>query len=266
MTAAVADKPKRAARAPAAAPLALTPMAAPTPMHVTPPNSTLALLQMAKEMGATFEQAQQLIRREEEKAYTAAFAAFSAETIEILKTKHVDTVDEAGQPSGYDHEELYGVLEAVKPHLSKHGLTISFDPERRDGQVYVTCTIAHVGGHSKSSTLHAEPEASGGKNHVQAIGSVVTYLERYTAKAILGLAAKGQDNDGRGAGGAPAPAPSVADPLEVLRNAGTEAAKGGMTPLTDWWKKLDPKQRKALSGPFGGMRRVAIAIDKAAAK
>ena len=36
---------------------------------------------------------------------------------------------------------------------------------------------------------------SGSKNSIQAVGSTVTYLQRYTLLAVTGLAAKGQDSD-----------------------------------------------------------------------
>jgi hypothetical protein len=37
---------------------------------------------------------------------------------------------------------------------------------------------------------------SGSKNAIQAIGSAVTYLQRYTLLSATGLAAKNGDNDG----------------------------------------------------------------------
>jgi len=45
----------------------------------------------------------------------------------------------------------------------------------------------------------ASPDSSGGKNSIQAIGSTISYLERYTFMAATGLAAKGMDDDGGGA-------------------------------------------------------------------
>ena len=52
-------------------------------------------------------------------------------------------------------------------------------------------------GHSEETTLKAPPDTSGSKNSIQAIGSTVTYLERYTLLAATGMAAAGMDNDGR---------------------------------------------------------------------
>ena len=52
-------------------------------------------------------------------------------------------------------------------------------------------------GHSESTTLEAAADQSGGKNAIQAIGSTVTYLERYTLLALTGLATH-EDDDGAG--------------------------------------------------------------------
>jgi hypothetical protein len=58
-------------------------------------------------------------------------------------------------------------------------------------------------GHSEEgAVLEGAPDTSGSKNSIQAVGSTVSYLERYTLLAATGLAAKDQDDDGRG--GAPA--------------------------------------------------------------
>ena len=43
--------------------------------------------------------------------------------------------------------------------------------------------------------MTAPPDGSGKKNQIQQIASTVTYLERYTLFAILGLASADQDDD-----------------------------------------------------------------------
>lgn len=69
----------------------------------------------------------------------------------------------------------------------------------KEGLVKVTCRITHVLGHYEETALSAAKDESGGKNSIQAIGSAVTYLQRYTLLSLLGLATKEQDNDGKGA-------------------------------------------------------------------
>ena len=60
----------------------------------------------------------------------------------------------------------------------------------------VTCTLTHEQGHSESVTLSAPFDTSGSKNAIQAIGSTITYLERYTLLAITGLSASDMEDDG----------------------------------------------------------------------
>ncbi len=45
--------------------------------------------------------------------------------------------------------------------------------------------------------MEAPADTSGSKNMVQARGSTITYLERYTLCAILGIATADEDMDGR---------------------------------------------------------------------
>jgi hypothetical protein len=149
-------------------------------------------------------------RRDAEISFNAGFSAFKAEAVEIIKAKQVSFKNGKGTLTEYMHAELSDVLDAVTPSLSKHGLSISWKTTKQERNwVEVTCTLRHVGGHSESVTLGAAPDESGGKNSIQAIGSAITYLERYTAKAILGVAEKGQDDDGRGTGTGEGQGPDV---------------------------------------------------------
>lgn len=50
--------------------------------------------------------------------------------------------------------------------------------------------------------MSAEPDGSGSKNAVQAIGSTNTYLQRYTLFSVLGLASVDMDDDANGAANA----------------------------------------------------------------
>ena len=86
--------------------------------------------------------------------------------------------------------------EKISKALSVHGLSATWKTNQND-LIEVTCIITHAAGYSESTTLKAAPDSSGGKNAIQAIGSTVSYLERYTILALTGLATHDQDNDGR---------------------------------------------------------------------
>lgn len=139
-------------------------------------------------------------RAEAEKAYNEAFAKFKAEAIDIVKNKSVT----AGPLAGKSYAELFSVVNAVTPALSAHGLSASWKVTKDEKDwIEVTCYLKHVKGHSESVSLGGPPDAGGAKNAIQARASTVTYLERYTLKAICGVAESGDDNDGRGGKGMP---------------------------------------------------------------
>lgn len=139
---------------------------------------------------------------EAKKAYHAAMAAFKQNPPTILKDKHVEFTTSKGT-TAYDHATIGNVVKQIVASLAEHDLSHSWSTEQLDGgQVAVTCTITHKAGHSESVTLKAGRDESGGKNSIQALGSAITYLQRYTLLAITGLAVEdGSDDDGRGADG-----------------------------------------------------------------
>ena len=139
---------------------------------------------------------------EAKKAYHAAMAAFKQNPPTILKDKHVEFTTSKGT-TAYVHATIGNVVKQIVASLAEHDLSHSWSTEQLDGgQVAVTCTITHKAGHSESVTLKAGRDESGGKNSIQALGSAITYLQRYTLLAITGLAVEdGSDDDGRGADG-----------------------------------------------------------------
>lgn len=133
-------------------------------------------------------------RDEARKAYNEAFAQFKAEAITIIKNREVT----AGPLSGKKYAELFSVVNAVTPALSRYGLSHSWKIADEKDMISVTCTLRHVLGHSESVTMTAPPDTGGAKNAIQARASALTYLERYTLKAVCGIAEQGDDTDGNG--------------------------------------------------------------------
>lgn len=89
------------------------------------------------------------------------------------------------------------IATAIDPILSKHGLGYRFRSKEGE-RIAVTCLIFHKDGHSEETTLSGPPDKTGNKNDIQAIGSTLTYLQRYSLMQALGLAA-GNDDDGQSA-------------------------------------------------------------------
>jgi hypothetical protein len=198
-----------------------------TAREVTP----LALLDRAMALGLPVETLRDLmaLKREHEadqarKAFSAAFAAFKAEAVKVVRKKAVTD----GPLKGKRYAELIDFVEAAVPMLSKHGLSHSWaiTKEEKDW-IEVTCTIEHVLGGTKTAKFGGPPDTGGAKNVLQARISTVTYLERATFKAACGLAEQGDDDDGKGGAGAPATIPedTVKDlQLKIVRS-GTDLKK-----------------------------------------
>ena len=147
-------------------------------------------------------------RGEARKAFDAAMAQAKAEMPSIIKGREVDFTNSSGQRTNYRYEDLGSIAATINPILAKHGLSYRFRTASPPGQpIEVTCIISHRMGWSEENTLTAPRDDSGKKNAIQAIGSAVTYLQRYTLKAALGLAAS-YDDDGRATGASAVPNPA----------------------------------------------------------
>jgi len=135
---------------------------------------------------------------EAKKAFIRAMVDFKSNPPEIIKDKTVGYTTKAGDFVGYSHATLANVTNTINSELSKYGFSSAWKQSQANGQITVTCVITHEKGHSESTSLSANADVSGGKNAIQAIGSTVTYLSRYTLLALTGLATHDQDDDGYG--------------------------------------------------------------------
>ena len=196
------------------APLELIETAEPQSALVAQPTAVASpayLLQIAVEQGRDLAYVEKLmdlqerhLANEARARHAEAVAAFKGEAVTIIKGKLITD----GPLKGKKHADLFDVVSAVTPALSKHGLSINWKLTKDEKDwLEVTCYLKHAAGHVESVSMGGEPDSGSARNKIQARCSTKTYLERYTATAILGMAATDADDDG--AGGA------AADPLEV---------------------------------------------------
>ena len=157
------------------------------------------LLQMAVEKGADIESMKALMdmqdrwdAKQAEKAFNQAMADFSMNLPTIEKTVYVEHFD------GY-HADLGLMSKMIREAMAPHGLSFSWKTEQGD-KITVSCVIKHRDGHSQAVTLSSAADTSGGKNAIQAIGSAVKYLERYTLESATGIVASSGDDDGEKGG------------------------------------------------------------------
>jgi hypothetical protein len=169
----------------------------------TQSQAPAVLIQQAITAGADLDKLEKALALQErweanqaKKAYHLAMAKFKANPPKIDKDREV-AFDTSHGKTRYSHASLFNVTEKINSALSEHGLSASWVTNQASDVISVTCRITHEKGHSEETTLSAKADTSGSKNPIQAIGSAITYLERYTLLALTGLATYEQDDDGQ---------------------------------------------------------------------
>ena len=199
-----------------------------TTEYIPPPGVTDAaerFLDRALAMGniEVIERAMALYERREDRAalveYNKALAAAKAEIPAIIKDRVAayDHKDGRGRTT-YSYAELATICKAVDPALSRHGLYYRWRTENEPNkQILVTCIVYHTHGHSEENSLGGVADSSGFKNPIQQVQSTITYLQRGTLCAALGIAA-GRDDDAHAAGKPAAVEPpiSIDDVQKIL--------------------------------------------------
>jgi len=163
---------------------------------ITPVQSTTpaTLLQQAIASGADPDILQKLMDAQERwedrqarKAFASAIASARQEIPTIYKSK---------KGHGYHYAGLDDIARLVVPILAKHGLSYRWRTEQSGDMITIICVIEHQDGHQEHNAMSSNINAVGTKlqNSIQAMGSAVTYLQRYTLNAALGLASSLDDD------------------------------------------------------------------------
>jgi len=122
------------------------------------------------------------------------------------------------------YADFAAIASAVDPIITKFGLSYRFKTQQTD-RISVTCVLSHKEGHFEETTLAGPADTSGSKNAIQAIGSTLTYLQRYSLTQALGLAAT-HDDDGRAAGGdGPVSEEQATKLRQKIEDAGADIAR-----------------------------------------
>ena len=145
---------------------------------------------------------------ENEKAKRDFYEALSNFQGEVPPIKKLSRADMGyGRPK-YNYAEFGEIVTTIQEPLKKHGLSYHFEIGNEStiikgekGEdvivefVSVTCTVAHKSGYEKTTTMIVQKDAGAGKSNVQAVGSTITYLKRYTLLALLGIGTADPDDD-----------------------------------------------------------------------
>lgn len=157
------------------------------------------MLNRAVESGAGLEMVEKLMSLQERWETGQARKAFDR-AIAAAKAKITPIQRNAKGHNDKRYADFAAIAKVVDPILSEHGLSYRFRTAQSD-RISVTCILSHEDGHSEETTLTGPADTSGSKNAIQAIGSTLTYLQRYSLVQMLGLAASNDDDGKAGAAG-----------------------------------------------------------------
>ena len=93
------------------------------------------------------------------------------------------------------YADLGSVIAAAKKPLADNGLSYSQHPHMTEREVGVTTILMHASGEWLESVISIPMSDDKGRSLAQNVGSIITYLRRYSLSAILGIHAD-EDTDG----------------------------------------------------------------------
>lgn len=207
------------------------------------------MLAIAVQQGADLQKLEKLMELQERweanqarKSFDAAISAAKAEIKPVVKKREVDfPARNGGSRTNYKYEDLAAIADAVDPILSKYGLSYRHRAKQDGKLLTVTCILSHRDGHFEETTLFANNDESGNKNAIQSIGSAATYLQRYTLKLALGLAAT-KDDDARTTDNKPEPEiPAAPEGYEKWKADMTAKASDGYGAFKQSWQQASNK-------------------------
>lgn len=154
------------------------------------------------------------LAREAETLFTAALVRMQS------KLPVLDELGEITDPDGtvqVTYATWEDTVDLIRPILARHGFSLSFRPGRPgDGALSVIGVLRHEAGHKEEAELALPPDATGNKNAVQAVGSAMSYGQRYVAKMLLNLTSRRQDDDDAMAAGKSASELAAIAEIEAL--------------------------------------------------
>lgn len=158
-------------------------------------SSPMALIETALKMGASLEQTRELIalsrdveKHEARKLFFRALAAFQMECPPIAKTKSADiTSERSGSNYSYTWAPLDEIDRTVRPILSKHGLSYTWDQVQEGTACVVICVVRHEAGHEERTSVKLNVSGSPGMSEQQKVASTMKNGKRFSLESALGL-------------------------------------------------------------------------------
>jgi len=161
----------------------------------TPHNLIALAIEKGLDVG-TLEKLMGLKERHEaneaRKSFFQAFTNFQSHCPDIRKGKEVSF-----NQTKYSYAPLSDITRQIAKALKENELSYRWEIKDDSTVIAVTCLISHIDGHTERTTMTANPDKTGAKNEIQARGSAIEYLKRYTLIGALGISTADSDIDGR---------------------------------------------------------------------
>jgi hypothetical protein len=151
--------------------------------------------------GMLLDRQQELLRDYRLQLFNQAFAEVQGEIGTIVKKERNPIFKNP-------YAKLEDLDDALRPIATSHGFTVRYttDENWKDGWLLCRCIVAHEGGHMETTSLPGPydlmpPGQSGrgpARSPIQAIGSTVSYLRRYTLMMAFNLVPKNNPDDDDG--------------------------------------------------------------------
>lgn len=125
-----------------------------------------------------------------------ALAEAQGEFTNPERNRDVEVTMKSGGKYTFAYATFDAIVEMVRPVLSKHGLAILQPATTHDGIVTVAMRLLHKSGQWVEEDLNIATASA----DPQQLGSLITYMRRYSLCSMLGIASE-EDDDGNAAAG-----------------------------------------------------------------
>lgn len=177
------------------------------PFAALTPGAMPELMRLAVEKGGV-EALERLVAlnermmdREASRQFTEAMSRFKSICPPVPRRSQSDQfkVIRAGIKVNYSYASLEDIESTIRAPLGQCGLAYRWGNSAVDkGMLTIPCIVAHVGGHSISSSASYPLESRAGCSEAQKYGSTEKYAQRHSLILALGLTSCEDDTDGAG--------------------------------------------------------------------
>jgi len=146
------------------------------------------------------------------------------------------------------YADLAEVLNTIRPVFAANGLALIQSTEFDGALVSVITLLCHAGGGYITATASCVPA----KTDAQGVGAATTYLRRYSAAAVAGIAQEDDDGQSSAHGGKPVPLTRKVTPTDGVWDSLDAETRAGLELLA-----ISVREFLEAGEPAGAVARIA---------